>query len=237
MKKIFLIFFVIGSLLVITACKQNDESNNAININYKETDLQQISLTLNNYDITLDVSNNTDLKNLLLSIKLFKNKNSQTSENERTSKYVLTFNEYEITIYDDNTICYIDNQTEYDYLYTLNNEFNYLDTLYENQLTSINNYLSSQIIKVFNSLNEFVEIEEKNVFLSNLQEVKCLKLYNADDYQLGDLKYQILIDEELINIYDDYIMINDSLYIIVSGSFNFLNNIDFNSSSGWLPWL
>lgn len=237
MKKIFLILFILGSLLIITSCKQNDESNNTININYKETDLQQISLTLNNYDITLDESNNNNLKNLLLSIKLFKNNNNQNNQKERISKYVITFNGYEITIYDDNTICYIDNQTEYDYLYTLNNEFNYLDTLYEDKLISINNYSSSQLIKVFNSSNESVEIKEKNVFLYNLEEVKCLQLYNVGDYQLGDLKYQILIDEEIINIYNDYIMINDNLYVIVSGGFNFLNNIDFNSSSGWLPWL
>ena len=41
----------------------------------------------------------------------------------------------------------------------------------------------------------------------------------------------------LFNIYKEYLIINDNLYIIIEGSFNFLNSIKFSSSSGWLPWL
>ena len=58
-----------------------------------------------------------------------------------------------------------------------------------------------------------------------------------DNYNLGDLKYKIQIDEEILYIYNKYIVIEDNLYIIIQGSFTFLNNLKFSSSSGWLPWL
>lgn len=240
MKNNFLILLLIFGLFIISGCRVVDDEPNVkpqeISINYSENDLKNVSLSINDLDITLDLSGNSYLKTLLLSIKLYKD-NEYDSSVERTSKYVLSFNNYEFTIYDDETICYIDGEGEYDFLYTLNNEFKYLDTLYEKEILDFNKYTDSVSIKVFNSSNDSVEITEKNDFLSNLRQVKYFKLLNKEYYDLGNLKYKIQIDEEVINIYNKYIIINDNLYIVLDGDFTFLNNLKFSSSSGWLPWL
>lgn len=217
----------------------NDKLENIVEevlIKYSEEDLQEIALSINDKDVTLDISDDDYLKTLLLSLELKKNSQYDESVN-RTSKYVLTFSDYEFTIYDDKTICYIDAEGEYDYLLASNNAFDYLDTLYDSVILDFNKYSEDQIIRVFNSLGDLKSIENKTDFLKNLKKVKYFKLNNQDDYQLGDLIYQIQIDEELIDVYSNYIVIDDKLYIFVEGDFSFLNAIKFDSSSGWLPWV
>lgn len=212
---------------------QNSDNKEEIELNYTKSDLENILLTINDIDITLDLSHNSFLKTMLLSLKLYK---SNITE-DRTSKYVLSFSDYEITIYDNDTICYIDNDNELDYLFTLNDEFDYLDTILEGDILDFNKYTENQDIKVSNSNDDSIQIENKLEFLNALKKVKYIKLSEMDNYNLGDLKYKIQIDEQILYIYNKYIVIGDNLYIIIQGSFTFLNNLKFSSSSGWLPWL
>ena len=203
---------------------------------YTELDLETITLTINDIDISLNISNNTYLKTLLLELKLHKNLENQEI-GSRNSKYILSFSDYEMTIYDDGTICYIDPEAELDYLFVLNDEFSYFDTLFDSNLLCFDYYNESQVIKVINSMNDTVEINDKNDFLNKLKQIKYIKLSNKEHYELGELKYQIVIDDEIISIYNEFIIVNENLYIIAEGAFSFLNNLKFSSSSGWLPWI
>lgn len=238
-NKILIILILIGSLF-ICGCDDNQQNNNnqkeEVTITYTESNLNNVSLTINELDITLDLSNNSYLKTLLLSIKLYKN-NDNANLGDRTSKYGLSFSNYEFTIYDDKTICYIDNKNEYDNLVVENDAFDYLDSLFDGSVFNFNNYTLDNTIKVINSKSDSADITEKTEFLSNLKQVKCLKLENKDHYQLGDLKYQIFISEDVIKVYGNLVTINEELYIVTEGNFDFLNNIKFSSSSGWLPWI
>lgn len=205
-------------------------------LNYSLIDLSEMSLSIVDNDISLDLSNNDYLKNILLNLKLYRNYVNDDIES-RNSKYVLSFSSYEITIYDDGTICYIDEENELDYLYTMNNEFSYLDSLVDGDFLDFSKYNEEIIIRVSNSLKDTVEVENKESFLNSLKQIKYLKLNYKEHYQLGDLKYQISLGDDVIDIYNECMVINDDLYIIVEGGFSFLNNIKFSSSSGWLPWI
>ena len=236
MKNRFFVIFLIIGLFFISSCQVVEEHNEEIELKYTEDDLEKVSVVVNSLDVTLDLSNNHYLKNLLLSVKLCKNI-SNTKLNIRTSKYVIYFGDYEFTIYDNKTICYINNETEIDYLTASNNDFDYLDTLFDSNILDFSKYTDLQTIKVSNSKNDSAEITDKSNFLDNLNQIKYLKLNNVDHYQLTELKYQISIDEEIIKVYDGYITINEDSFIIIEGNFSFLNNIKFSSSSGWLPWI
>lgn len=239
MKNKILIMLILIASLLICGCDDNQQTNNKkeeVAITYTESALDNVSLTINDLDITLDLSNNSYLKSLLLSIKLYKNTDNSNLGN-RISKYVLSFGNYEFTIYDNKTICYIDNDNEYDYLTAENNEFDYLDNLFDGSSLDFNNYTEEETISVVNSKNDSKEISEKNEFLNNLKQVKCLKLSNIEHYQLGDLKYQISISNDIIKIYGEFVTINENLYVVTEGNFEFLNNIKFSSSSDWLPWI
>lgn len=240
MKNKILITLILIASLFICGCDDNQQINNnqkeEVAITYTESALNNVSLTINDLDITLDLSNNSYLKSLLLSVKLYKNADNSNLGN-RTSKYVLSFDNYEFTIYDNKTICYIDNDKEYDYLTVENNEFDYLDNLFDGSSLDFNNYTEEETIKVVNSKNDSKEISEKTEFLNNLKQVKCLKLSNIEHYQLGDLKYQILVSNDVIKVYGEFVTINENLYIVTEGNFEFLNNIKFSSSSDWLPWI
>lgn len=238
MKNKIILLLLVAIITLSSGCfaSNKNEGFEKIEPTYTESDLEEISLTINKLDLVLNMSNNSHLKQLLLSVNLYKNK-TEEEQTERTSKYVLTFGKYEFTIYDNGTICYIDNDIEQDYLLTSDNAFSYLDTLIGSDLLNFNNYTELQIIKVFNSFEDSIEIKEKQEFLNNLKQIKYFKLENMEHYQLGNLKYQILVDEELINIYGEYIVINDNLYVVTEGNFSFLNDLKFSSSSGWLPWI
>lgn len=216
--------------------QENKKPIEEIELKYTEVDLANIFITINDKDVTVDLSNNSYLKTLLLSINLYKN-NEYIDNGERTSKYVLIFTGYEFTIYDNNSICYIDSENEIDYVFCTDNKLDYLDTLFGSVVLDFNNYTEEQIIRVFNSECDLVEIEEKDQFLNELKKIKYFKLMYPDHYELGDLIYQIQIDEELINIYSDYIMIDENLYKCIDGDFYFLNDLKFSFSSGWLPWV
>ena len=68
MKNKFIILLLILSLFLIGGCNQT--RGKEIKINYQEEDLANISLYICDLDITLDLSNDTELKDLLLSLKI-----------------------------------------------------------------------------------------------------------------------------------------------------------------------
>lgn len=236
MKNKVIYFLLITLSLFLIGCDKEKKDIEVIDLKYSETDLEIIYLTIIDKDITLDVSNNEKLKETLLAVKLYK-KFDYIETGERKSKFVLSFSEYEITVYDNGTICYIDGENEIDYLFVFNNRFKYLEQLYEEEILDFNRYTDKQSIRVFNSLEDIVIIEDKIQFLSNLKQVKYFRLDNEKEYNLGNFIYQIQIDEELITVYSKYISIDDNLYLLAEGSFAFLNDLKFSSTSDWLPWV
>ena len=232
MKKKTIILFVLVGLLLICSC--GPQNPKEINLTYTENDFENISLYINDLDLTLDLSNDQELKDLLLSLKLYKNNSTVTVD--QTSEYVLSFGNYEFTIYSYKGVNYIDNDNEFDAM-VLNDEFNYLDELFEYENLNFNNYLQAEKIKVFNSKNDSAEITDKVDFLEKLTAISYIKLNKKEIFNLGDLTYKIEIDNETINIYDKYLVIGENLYILVEGNFSFLSSLKFSSSSGWLPWI
>ena len=136
-KKIVILFVLVGLLFICSCGPQNPKE---INLTYTENDFENISLYINDLDLTLDLSNDQELKDLLLSLKLYKNNSTVTFD--QTSEYVLSFGNYEFTIYPNKGVNYIDNDNEFDAM-VLNDEFNYLDELFEYENLNFNNYLQA----------------------------------------------------------------------------------------------
>lgn len=231
MKNRFIFLILVIGLLFLSSCDANRYKE--IKTTYKEADLENISLYVTRLDVTLDLSKDTDLKELLLSLKIYEDNSNVTYE--ETAEYILYFGNYEFTIYGYKSIAYIDNDIEYDAL-TLGNEFDYLNTLFDFNELNFDSYTAEQSIKVYNAKDATSDITDKEEFLNNLKQVKYIKL-KKDAFNAGELKYKIKIDNETIEVYEKFLVINNNLYLVTSGSLSFLDNLKFNTSSGWLPWI
>ena len=232
MKNKFIFLILVIGLLFLSSCDANISKE--IKTTYKEADLETISLYVTRFDVTLDLSKDTDLKELLLSLKIYEDNSNVTYE--EFAEYILYFGNYEFTIYGYKSITYIDNDIEYD-AFTSDNEFDYLNTLFDFNELNFDSYTAEQSIKVYNAKDATSDITDKEEFLNNLKQVKYIKLNNKDSFSLGDLKYKIQIDDETIEVYEKFLVINNNLYLVTSGSVSFLDNLKFNTSSGWLPWI
>lgn len=232
MKNKFIVLMLVIGLLFLGSCDTNKYEK--INTTYKEADLENISLYVTSLDLTLDLSNDTNLKELLLSLEVYKDKSNIVYE--EVAEYILNFGNYEFIIYGFNSIKFIDNDVTYDAC-TLNNEFDYLNTLFDFNELNFDSYTTDQKIKVYNSKNDSAEITNKADFLNKLSLIKYIKLKNKEIFTLGDLKYKIEIAEDVISVYEKYITINNELYILTDGDFAFLSSLKYSSSSGWLPWI
>lgn len=232
MKNRIIFLILILGLLFISGCINSQPKK--IKKNYTENDLDNIYLYINNFELSLNLSNDTTLKNMLLSVELYESKSDVTYE--VWPDLVLNFKENEFVINSDKSIIYISNDKEIA-VTASNNDFDYLYTLFNFTELDFSKYNNPESIKVFNSKNDSAEISENADFLANLNKIKYIQLNHKDNYDLGELKFKIVIDEDTINIYNDYMVINDNLYVLTEGSFVFLNNLKYGSSSGWLPWV
>ena len=106
------------------------------------------------------------------------------------------------------------------------------DTDTENKPITLNQYTDTQKIEVKNANNLIAELLDKNAFLQNLQSISLLKLADKSQYQTGDKLYTIKIEEDVISIYAQYVTVNEDLYEIKDGNFNFLGEYTY-----YLPWL
>ncbi len=210
---------------------KEEPTYNEYTIGYTEDDLKDILFTIIDTEVTYDLSKNTYLKQLLLTTKYYSWEDNNQNSNY-TSKYELQCGEYTLTINTDKTITYNDNN-----LFVLNNELDYLDNLFVGEVLDFNKYTENQTIEVKNSKNETGEITDKKVFLEQLQNVKYIKVSNKDHYEELTINFTIKIDEEIISVGNQYISINEELYIVLENDFDFLQNIKYTSSSGWLPWI
>ena len=82
------------------------------------------------------------------------------------------------------------------------------------------------------------EVVEKEEFVKNLNKVNVIKLLNKENYTLSEFVYKIEAENTVVVIYEGgFVTINDDLYYIVDGNFDFLKDVKFYSSTGWLPWV
>jgi len=101
----------------------------------------------------------------------------------------------------------------------------------------VDGYTAAHNIEVLNAENKGGAVKDKEDFLNKLQNVRLIKLNDKAHYQTGAVKYTLQMGNDEIVVYENHVMWKGQLYTIYQGSFDFLADVEYSSSSGWLPWL
>ena len=95
-------------------------------------------------------------------------------------------------------------------------------------------YTEEQTIKVFDAQNKGGEVAQKKEFLEKLQGLRFIKLNDKANYETGDLRYTIILGADKLSVYADFVVLNNDLYLISQGNFEFLKDVEVSVE---LPWL
>lgn len=221
-----------GSLTFVSDSKFNlkptEVKKEEVTISFTNEQLQSIIFNDNIY--SLDLSNNIYIKEELQSFKALKETDYSTNEKEI---YTISLGNINIYFYNNNIIKYNN------VYYSLLKPFNFIvNRIYSNSVITFSNINVDNKIVVINKENKSVELEEKEDFINCINKVKCIQLYNNEHYLLSDYQYKLEINNDKYIIYNEKFMkINDSLYYIIEGDFEYLDEIKFDSNTGWLPWV
>lgn len=205
---------------------------------YSEKDLETIILQYNS--LTINLTSNHYVKNLLLSVRYYKDTRKESGEVDPTF-VILLANNKKLGVYDDGSVLYEDEQNEVSSICILSgNDLDVLKNITEGDVIQFNEKedINKVVVKNFEDLSANVKQEDIKTFIENLNQVKYIKVKDFTQYTIGDFKYKIEINGQTIGVYNnDLIIIGDTLYNVVEGNFDFLKDIQFNTSSGWLPWI
>ncbi len=211
-------------------------------IGFGEDEISDLTLENVGGGFTVDVSANTHLKELLLSVcyDSVEEMSPDADYDMPDPKYILNFGDGALSVFESNTVCYTDAESDIQvgFIKIYGNAFAYLDTVTEGEITSRDGYSEDAEIKAYNDKNYVAEITEKAEFLASLNEVKLIKLSCAEHYTLGKQNYTVKIGDEVIKIYGNYVTIGNELFAVTEGDFGFLSELTYSSSSsGFLPWI
>lgn len=205
---------------------------------YSEKDLETIILEYNS--LTINLTSNHYVKNLLLSVKYYKDTRKESGELDPTF-VILLANNKKLSVYDDGSVLYEDKENEVSNICVLSsNDLAVLKNITEGDVIQFNEKEDTNkiVVKNYEDLSANVKQEDIKTFIENLNKVKYIKVKDFTQYTIGDFKYKIEINGQTIGVYNnDLIIIGDTLYNVVEGNFDFLKDIKFNTSSGWLPWI
>lgn len=217
---------------------EENEDSLQITTPYSAENLKTVFFTDTEKALTVDVSKNTHLQTLLLGVKYYKPEAIEAPQPAQIEvKYTLSLQGMDLQIGADGVVCFLFEDGTKQNAVVLQNEFAYLETLIEGNVFSFNGYTTGQTVQVFNSGNAEGTIADKQAFLDALKGMRFVKLNNKEHYQIGSKGYTIRIDEEEIAVYKKHVVFNGDLYVVYEGDFDFLKDIKFDASSGWLPWL
>ena len=217
---------------------EENEDSLQITTPYGAENLKTVFFTDTEKALTVDVSENTQLQALLLGVKYYKPEAVDVSQFAQMAvKYTVSLQGMDLQIHDSGVVCFLFEDGTEQNVVVLQNEFAYLETLIEGNVFSFEGYTAEQTVQVFNDGNGEGTIADKQAFLDALKGMRFVKLNNKEHYQIGTKGYTIRIDEDEIAVYKKHVVFNGDLYVVYEGDFDFLKDIKFDASSGWLPWL
>ena len=247
MKKIW-IAVCMAALCCFAGCQGGGESSSSdkpsdfieMATPYTAEDLQTILFTDENKDLTINVSDNQHLKDLLLSVQYYEVPQHSQKNGLEDVQYTLAFADIELQVGQDGFVGFV-TESETTAALAVRDEFAYLATILGGDITSFDGYAAAQSVEVYNAKNEKGEISDKAAFLQNVTALRFVKLNNKAHYAIGNKGYVIKVDNDEISVYEKYVVIGEELYLLYQGDFEFLKGITFdsstNSSGGWLPWI
>ena len=216
--------------------QQSSELTN-ISTPYTVENLTTILFTDVDKALSVEVTANMHLQALLLDAVYYTNSSESLPDDQNADKYVLSLQGLDLFFKVDGTISFVFADNTAQQAVVLQNEFAYLDTFIETTAVSFDGYTAEQSIKVYDAENKGGTVTNKEDFLQNLRTIHFVKLNNKDHYQLGAATHSVRIDNDELTVYSKYITLNGELYSIYQGDFAFLSDVQFSTSSGWLPWL
>lgn len=237
-----------AALCCFAGCQGGGESSSSekpsdfveISTPYAAEDLQTVLFTDENKDLTVNVSDNQHLKDLLLSVQYYEVPEYSQKNVLEEVQYTLAFANLELQVGQDGFVGFV-TESETTAALVVRDEFAYLSTILGGAVASFNGYTGAQSVEVYNAKNEKGEISDKAAFLQSFSALQFVKLNNKAHYAIGDKGYAIKIDNDEISVYEKYVVAGEELYLLYQGDFEFLKGITFdsstNSSGGWLPWI
>ena len=219
--------------LALVGCTKKPEtennSPNAMSFGYTESDLESIVFHNVTFGITVDLSANTELKNILRNVTY---NSLEKSEGVGEVLFELTIGGKNFNVFDGNEVEYNGGErvpVDIDLI-------NFMSTVIdESGARAFKDYGTDVDIKAYNEKNAFVEVkdaEKKEEFLAELAKIELVALNYPAHYTLGNHLYAMQIGEDIIKVYDGYAVVGESLYAVVGGDFDFLADLDYP-----LPWL
>lgn len=207
-----------------------------VTLGYTINDFDMIKAFVFSTGMGYNLSSNHYIKNLLLETKYYV---SDAENIKGEYAYILNISErFLMILYTDGSVevCLDDNTIEY-YKILNFNDFNFIKDISGKNDNSFS-IKSINSVKVYNNEEILGEIKESEEFLNKLREIKYVKINNYNQFTLSEKRFKLVIEDKVIGIYDNgLIIINDDLYMITYGDFSFLKDVQFTSSSGWLPWV
>lgn len=222
----------------MTACEPNDGDEPAkLYAPYYEEDLETITFTDMGSALVLNMSANTHLKTLLLQTEYYEYAYDESQMETGREKYRLSLQEIELEIYEGGVVRFVYGEADATAAVVKNNEFAYLDTMLVGGEAAFGGYTAEQTLTVKNAEDAEATVLDKEDFLTSLNDVLFVKLKDKAHYQTGEKKYTVTIGEDTIIFYDNFADKNGELYVLSQGDYGFLSSLQFDTSSGWLPWL
>ena len=185
-------------------------------------------------NLTLDLSNNTKLYTLLLTVE----GDVVTPDAETEVKYTITLSDKVLSVNADGSVSYTTAEGEAARMMPTGDALSYLDTVTEGEVMPLGGFDAEAEIKAYNSQKLVCEITEKEDFLARLGEIKLIKLTKKSHYTLGDYEFVIVIGNDVIKLYGDFVTVGGDAYYITEGDYEFLSELSYSASSdGYLPWI
>jgi len=203
---------------------------------YMAENLIQLSFIDVEKTLTVDMSANSYLQNLLLGVEYYVDASAEQVDLTEV-KYILSMRGMQVQIGASGAVCFLFDDETKKQASVLKDEFSYLDTLTDGKVLSVDGYTAAHNIEVLNAENKGGAVKDKEDFLNKLQNVRLIKLNDKAHYQTGAVKYTLQMGNDEIVVYENHVMWKGQLYTIYQGSFDFLADVEYSSSSGWLPWL
>ena len=219
--------------------KTPEQEPQKIQTPYKEEDLETMLFYEKERGVTVDISANGYLKELLLGVEYYAAGAPscvQGAGDLQEPLFVLTLGEKTVEVYSKVSVCFVVGGAE-EWAAALNGELEYLTAVLVGEERALDGYAEADEIGVKNAEGASGTVTDKAKFLENLGAVGIVKLGNKENYTLGAGEYTLQIGADELIVYQKYVVVNGDLYGVTQGNFDFLKGLNYGSSSGWLPWL
>ena len=205
---------------------------------YNEDDLKTIILENVNNNIIVDVTQNKNIKKMLIDTKY--HINDLETEDLKLQYIIHLSNEKGICVYEQGVIGFFNTESIYDKAYkVLNNEFDILDNIIDDEIITLNFENVSKVV-IYKSQNGEKEISDYNSIIENFNKLEMVRI--IDNSYLFNYTYGVQINDDVfMTISEQNIIIfldkngivckdedgNIMIYILNNCTMEFLDEINF----------